>query len=234
MRPPVPECEYCGPETPEGSRDLCDVHREVLSCSVCGVSLDSWTDPVWNASAEGEDLTAATVLCRECATDLDEIGETMTEKDSPETPAPLPADAPPGDTYGSQQAAQVLGVSPRRVSQLAQEGRLSVVQEKPLRVSAQSVHDLRAERAGKGKHPLAAPPPESVADQVERLVALVTAEQRKAIEAGETLLSEVSRQRDEIRTERDEMRSEVERLRAENERLREESQKPRKWWGGRS
>lgn len=197
--------------------------EEVWSCSVCGVDLPEWSERVWPVG--DEDLSETSVTCRECAEETP-IGEreNVDEQDTPEAPEKLASDAPPGETYGTQQAAQVLGVSPRRVSQLAQEGRLEVAQEKPLRVSAQSVHELRAERSGKGKHPLAAPPPESVADQVERLVALVTAEQRRAIEAGETLLSEVSRQRDE-------MRSEVERLRAENERLREESQRPRKWWG---
>lgn len=211
--------------------------EEVWSCSVCGVELREWSERVWpvgqhpRLTAEGVLVVPAdagselSVTCRKCAgkTPIGER-ENVDEQDIPEAPEKLAADAPPGETYGTQQAAQVLGVSPRRVTQLAQEGRLEIAQEKPLRVSAQSVHELRAERAGKGKHPLAAPPPESVADQVERLVALVTAEQRRAIEAGETLLSEVSRQRDE-------MRSEVERLRAENERLREESQKPRKWWG---
>lgn len=196
--------------------------EEAWSCSVCGKDLPEWSERVWPVG--DEDLSETAVTCRECAEETPITGrENVDEQLTPDTPEKLAADAPPGETYGTQQAAQVLGVSPRRVSQLAHEGRLSVVQEKPLRVSAESVHDLRAERAGKSRHPLAAPPPESVADQVERLVALVTAEQRRAIEAGETLLSEVSRQRDE-------MRSEVERLRAENELLREENQKPRKWW----
>jgi copper chaperone CopZ len=218
--------------------------ENLSACSVCGTYLAEWSERVWPVDGTDEELSASPVTCRECAEELAQVaerldgstdtektvtpeGETVTEQDTPETPETLSADAPPGDTYGTQQAAQVLGVSPRRVSQLAQEGRLDVVQDKPLRVSAQSVHELRAERSGKARHPLTAPPPESVADQVERLVALVTAEQRRAIEAGETLLSEVSRQRDE-------MRSEVERLRAENDRLRDEQreQKPRRWWRG--
>lgn len=218
--------------------------ENLSACSVCGTYLAEWSERVWPVGETGEELSGGPVTCRKCADEIEQIserlagstetaktvtpeGETVSEQDSPETSSTLAADAPPGDTYGAQQAAQVLGVSPRRVSQLAHEGRLDVVQDKPLRVSAQSVHELRAERSGKAKHPLAAPPPESVADQVERLVALVTAEQRRAIEAGETLVSEVSRQRDELR-------SEVERLRAENERLRDEQreQKPRRWWRG--
>lgn len=217
------------------------------ACSVCGTYLADWTERVFPVALDSDGVVMVPSdtgegippTCRDCAEQMDETsepvgdsapdteGDTMTEQDSPETPEVLAADAPPGETYGTKQAAQALGVSPRRVSQLAHEGRLEVIQDKPLRVSAESVHELRAERAGKGKHPLAAAPPESVADQVERLVALVTAEQRRAIEAGETLLTEVSRQRDE-------MREEVERLRAENESLRNEQreQKPRRWWRG--
>lgn len=151
----------------------------------------------------------------------------MTTENDP----PIAADAPPGATYGSQQAAMILGVSPRRISQLAQEGRLVVAQEKPLRVDAESVHELRAERQGRSRHPLSTPPPESVADQVERLVSMVTAEQRRAIEANEALLSEVSRQRDEMRERLERAEVEVAELRDEMARKESEaSQTKKRWW----
>jgi len=38
-------------------------------------------------------------------------------------PDVIPADAPPGDTYGREQDARLLGVSPRRISQRADERR---------------------------------------------------------------------------------------------------------------
>lgn len=158
-----------------------------------------------------------------------------------EVPERVPADAPPGEHYGAKQAAQVLGVSARRVTQLAQDGRLQVVQERPLRVSAQSVHELRAERRSTPSGGRAtSTPPESVAEQVERLVALVTTEQRRAIEAGEALLVEVSSQRDELRAEVERLRGEVERERSRAEELAnrltapapvvEEESRRRSWW----
>lgn len=151
----------------------------------------------------------------------------------------LAADHPPGDTYGREQAAQVLGVSARRVSQLAADGRLEVVQAKPLRVSAQSVHELRAERRGPGRDQRATVPPDpegDVAAQIERVVSLVVTEHRRAIEAGEHLLAEVATQRDDYRAERDELRAERDRLRAELDTERQAREdharttQRRHWW----
>jgi plasmid maintenance system antidote protein VapI len=154
----------------------------------------------------------------------------MTEPDAVKSSA----DSPPGDDYGREQAAQVLGISPRRVSQLVADGRLLVVQEKPLRVSAQSVHELREERRGRNRDQRATLPPESVAEQVERLVTLVTNEQRRALEVGEHLLAEVTQQRDELKAEAERLRAQVEaeRERAENLRTQlEAAPVRRKWWG---
>lgn len=164
-------------------------------------------------------------------------GEHMTETpDTTDTPDTLTADAPPGDTYGREQAAKVLGVSARRVSQLVESGRLLVVQERPLRVSAESVNTLRAERRSNTSPARStATPPESVAEQVERLVSLIAGEQRKAIEVGEHLLAEVTTQRDELKAEadrlRDELTAERDRARVEAETLRAElAAKSRPWW----
>jgi len=152
------------------------------------------------------------------------------QKDSPEVPPLMASDAPPGDTYGTTQAGKLLGVSARRVSQLAHEGRLEIVQDKPLRLSAQSVHELRTERSGRGSDQRAnVPPPlaESVADQVARIVEMVTTETQKAIEVREHLISEVTSHRDELKAELLAERAKVEQL---QEQL---AQRPRRSWFGR-
>ena len=50
------------------------------------------------------------------------------------------------EAYTAAEAARVLGLSPKRVRQLAGEGRLDVVEAGPLRVSAVSVLRVRDER----------------------------------------------------------------------------------------
>lgn len=138
---------------------------------------------------------------------------------SDEAPEKLAADAPPGDTYGRKQAAQALNLSETRISQLAADGRLDVVQTRPLRVSTESVHRLRAEKRNKPRYGTAAPP-ESVAEQVAAIVGLIQAESARAIEAGNSLLAEVQASRDELRAELTRERQSTEQLRADNERLR--------------
>jgi hypothetical protein len=54
------------------------------------------------------------------------------------------------DSYTATQAGKILGVSPRRVRQLADGKRLKVVQKKPLRVSAVEVLAMRDERKAQG------------------------------------------------------------------------------------
>ena len=152
------------------------------------------------------------------------------QKDSPEASPLMASDAPPGDSYGTAQAGRLLGVSARRVSQLAHDGRLEIIQPKPLRLSAQSVHELRTERSGRGADQRANVPPalaESVADQVARIVEILTTEQQKAIEVREHLLSEVTNHRDELKVELQAERVKVEQL---QEQL---AKRPRRSWFGR-
>lgn len=229
-------------------------------CATCSTDIPAGAEVY--VATEADALTGPmTFLCRECA-DADPRdtwsephlpteetlpegppnGEASPEGTLPEGPADPVAEViggqdPPGDTYNREQAGKVLGVSARRVSQLATEGRLLVVQESPLRVSAESVHALRAERRGAGRDVRATVPPDPGADvaaQVERVVSLVVAEHRKAIEAGESLLAEVTAQRDDYRAEAERLRAEVEAervARAEAERLRAEAaERPRRWW----
>jgi hypothetical protein len=54
------------------------------------------------------------------------------------------------DSYTATQAGKILGVSPRRVRQLADDKRLKVVQKKPLRVSAVEVLAMRDQRKAQG------------------------------------------------------------------------------------
>lgn len=129
----------------------------------------------------------------------------------------IAADAPPGDTYGREQAAKILGVSPRRVSQLADEGRFVIVQAKPLRLSAQSVHELRDARRSRSADIRATVPPAdasevsgAVLSEVRRIAEMAATANRLAIESAEDALADA-------RAERDRARAEVERLRAELE-----------------
>lgn len=52
------------------------------------------------------------------------------------------------DTFTPTEAARLLGVSPRRIRQLAEEGRLAAIQATPLRVSAVDVLAMRENRKG--------------------------------------------------------------------------------------
>lgn len=134
----------------------------------------------------------------------------------------IPAGAPPGDTYGREQAAQLLGVSPRRISQLADEGRFVIVQARPLRLSAQSVHDMREQRRGRTADIRATVPPPEVSEvsagllaEVRRIAEIADMANRRAIESGDDALADARAERDRARADADRARAEVERLRAE-------------------
>lgn len=150
-------------------------------------------------------------------------------------PALVAADAPPGETYGREQAARVLGVSPRRVSQLAADGRLEVVQDRPLRLAAESVHSLRAERRGPHADQRATTPPPDAADvaaQVERVAGLLAAANLRALTASESVLAEVQGERDRLLVRVENLQAETVALRAELDRVREQlaAQPRRRWW----
>jgi hypothetical protein len=59
------------------------------------------------------------------------------------------------DSYTATEAARILGVSARRIRQLAQEKRLKITQKKPLRVSAVDVIDMKKKRESEGVFPIA-------------------------------------------------------------------------------
>ena len=59
------------------------------------------------------------------------------------------------DSYTATEAARILGVSARRIRQLAQEKRLKITQKKPLRVSAVDVVAMKKKRESEGVFPAA-------------------------------------------------------------------------------
>lgn len=175
---------------------------------------------------------------------------TETPGDAPETPPTIPADAPPGDHYSREQAAKLLGISPRRVTQLADDGRLEVVQASPLRVSASSVHAERERRRRPDRDLRATVPPLETSALISQEVAAIRETLERAysrqIEAGEALLSQTQAERDRLLAdlqaekaradaERDRLLLEVaeEKARADAERERADAiaaAKKRRWW----
>ena len=223
----------------------------MTTCDECGTEIAEGAEVVVPLALVGSDdpdadtLGVGATLCAACVDRLDPEDtpddgtrqhDGWAEPPLPvdDDPEPIADDAPPGDTYNREQAARVLGVSPRRVSQLAADGRLEVVQDKPLRLSAESVHRMREERRSPKRDQRATVPPDpagDVAAQIERVVGLVVAEHRKAIEAGEHLLAEVTTQRDDLRAEVERLRSEVEAERVRREAAELAAAQPRRrWW----
>jgi hypothetical protein len=78
------------------------------------------------------------------------------------------------DTYSAGETAKLLGVSERRVRQLAVAGALDVVQEKPLRIAARSVIEERKRRERTPKPE--APSQALDASQLRELVAALVAD----------------------------------------------------------
>lgn len=78
------------------------------------------------------------------------------------------------DTYSAGDTAKLLGVSERRVRQLAVAGALDVVQEKPLRIAARSVIEERKRRERTPKPE--APSQALDAAQLRELVAAIVAD----------------------------------------------------------
>jgi hypothetical protein len=81
------------------------------------------------------------------------------------------------DTYSAAQAAALLGVSERRVRQLAASAVLTIVEEKPLRLAALSVLAERDRRGSKPvKKPLESAAAPMDAEQIRELIRAVVAD----------------------------------------------------------
>ena len=127
-----------------------------------------------------------------------------------------------GDTYSAGEAGKLLGVSERRVRQLAVAGALDVVQEHPLRIGARSVIEERKRRER-------SPKPESPAQgldgaQLRELVAALVADVVPLALEGQRRVEEL------LREELAASRAETQQLRAQ---LDAEQAKPKKAKGGK-
>ena len=63
------------------------------------------------------------------------------------------------DGYTIAQASKIVGVSPRRIRQLAEEGRIEIVGEEPLKVLASAVIKLKEEKEIRDKEKESLPSP---------------------------------------------------------------------------
>jgi len=147
-----------------------------------------------------------------------------------------------GNTYTAAQAATVLGRSVKRVRQMIQEGKLEVVPDsEPIRLTAQSVHELRDALKGQGARPGRAPSPVGLTfEQVRELVETLTT---KAIEAAQSERAAVDEMREKteqaLRAELDQTRAELMQTQARQADLEQELEQVkasprRKWWSTRS
>lgn len=147
-----------------------------------------------------------------------------------------------GNTYTAAQAATVLGRSVKRVRQMIQEGKLEVVPDsEPIRLTAQSVHELRDALKGQGTRPGRAPSPVGLTfEQVRELVETLTT---KAIEAAQSERAAVDEMREKteqaLRAELDQTRAELMQTQAKTAELEQElatvkatpaQEQRRRWW----
>ena len=130
------------------------------------------------------------------------------------------------DTYSAGETAKLLGVSERRVRQLAVAGALDVAQEHPLRIGARSVLDERKRRERR-------PKPESPAQglepaQLRELVSAIVADVVPLALEGQRRVEEL------LRDELAQSRAETAQLRAQlDERQRKTAGKGGKRKGKR-
>lgn len=150
------------------------------------------------------------------------------------------ADSDSTDFYSTEETAKVLGVSPRRVQQLAGEGAIEGERHgRSWRLAKWSVH-RHLEEHGPGRPRVsrldrerAAGSPESVRQWVDRVSALQRELGRLEgrLEITEKAESTIREERDRLLEERDRERERAERLEEERVRLREQleaAQRP--WW----
>lgn len=147
-----------------------------------------------------------------------------------------------GNTYTAAEAAKVLGRSVKRVRQMIQEGKLEAVPDSdPIRVTAQSVHELRDTLRTQGTKPGRAPAANGLTfQQVMELVETLTT---KALEASQTERAALEAMRDKtenaLRAELDQTRAELMQTQAQAAELQQElatakatstPEPRRRWW----
>lgn len=90
------------------------------------------------------------------------------------------------DLYSVAESARVLGLSPKRVRQLIDEGRLQKRADNPVRVAQSEVIALRKEREVSGATPRpvsASAPVSDIGEQLARILADINENNRRAITA---------------------------------------------------
>ena len=112
------------------------------------------------------------------------------------------------DTYSAGQTAKLLGISERRVRQLAAAGALDVVQPKPLRISALSAIEERKRRKRSPKPETSAAGPVDQAQLRELITAIISDLMPLALEGQR-------RVEDSLREELAASRAEAQQLRAQ-------------------
>lgn len=134
------------------------------------------------------------------------------------------------DTLTASQAAELLGVSARRVRQFVQEGRLSVARQKPLAVTVSSVEELAEERSGGGA--VAVRSASAGLGNLGAIVEVIRAEHAATLAAMDARAADLAAHRDSLTEQVEHLRSELDRERARAEELAQKVQRMtrRKWW----
>ena len=151
-----------------------------------------------------------------------------------------------GNDYTAAQAAQALGRSVKRVRQMIQEGKLETVPDsEPIRVTAQSVHELRDTLRGQGTRPGRAPSPVGLTfEQVQQLVETLTTKALEAAQSERAALNEMREKTEQaLRAELDQTRAELMQTQARQADLEQELKQVkaapevtsrRRFWGSRN
>lgn len=137
------------------------------------------------------------------------------------------------DTLTASQAAELLGVSARRVRQFVQEGRLSVARQKPLAVTLSSVENLAGERSGGGA--VAMRSASTGLQNFGAIVEVLRSEHAATLAAMEARTSDLIAHRDSLTEQVEHLRSELDRERSQVQELAQkvEDLSRRRWWNRR-
>jgi plasmid maintenance system antidote protein VapI len=134
------------------------------------------------------------------------------------------------ETLTAAEAAQVLGVSARRVRQFVQEHRLDVARNKPLAITAASVERLAQERNTSGT--VAVHSASTGLQNLGVIVEILRSEHATTLAALEARVSDVVAHRDALTEQVQDLRNalDVERARVEELSAKVQRMTHRKWW----
>jgi DNA-binding transcriptional MerR regulator len=127
------------------------------------------------------------------------------------------------DYFTVSESAKILGLSPKRIRQLIEEGKLTKRADNPVRITQKQVLTLKSEREKSGQYVrgVSAKPANTpdLTAQLEKILTEINENNRRAI----TALEQASEMRDTAYLEQ------IASLKAELERLRN-APKINKWW----